>query len=159
MLQEICEHLLNYFAKTEDAVHGEFVIADGAISPTVSLLEGQRFHINGSALNDGVYTYHLTGIMNDDDTDTADLSDETFEGTVWPMAVPKTVLALSSEIADWQNEYGGAVASPYTSENVIGVYSYTLKSGGSGSGGNGDQSINWQSQFRTRLNRWRKICL
>lgn len=156
MLERICEHILNYFAK--DPVQGEFVISGGTISPTANLLEGQRFRIVGSVLNDGVYTYHETGIMNDDDTDNAELADETFTGAVWPMAVPKAVLALSAEISAWEDEYGAAVSSPYQSENVIGVYSYTLKTGG-GSGSGGDQAINWQSHFKSRLNRWRKICL
>lgn len=156
MLNAICEHLLNYFAK--DPLHGDFVIAGGTLSPAPALLEGQRFRIVGSALNDGVYTYHASGVMNDDDTDAAELEDEAFAGAVWPMAVPKAVLALAAEIAEWQDKYGAAVSGPYQSENVIGVYSYTLKSGG-GNGSGGDQAVSWQSQFRTRLNRWRKICL
>lgn len=156
MLNAICEHLLNYFAK--DPLHGDFVIAGGTLSPAPALLEGQRFRIVGSALNDGVYTYHASGVMNDDDTDAAELEDETFTGAIWPMAVPKAVLTLAAEIADWQDKYGAAVSGPYQSENVIGVYSYTLKSGG-GNGSGGDQAVSWQSQFKSRLNRWRKICL
>ena len=155
MLQQVCEFVHNYFVRENR--YGTYTVASGMISPAPTLLDGQHFCIVGSALNDGVYTYHATGIMNDDDTDAAELADETFEGAIWTMAVPKAVLALSAEISAWQAEYGAAVSGPYQSENVIGVYSYTLKSGGSN--GSGDQPVSWQSQFKNRLNRWRKICL
>lgn len=155
MLQQVCEFVLNYFVK--DSHYGTYAVASGAVSPVPDLLDGQRFRIVGSALNDGVYTYHPTGINDDDDTNPADLSDETFTGSIQAMAVPKSFLALSAEIAAWQTEYGAAVSGPYQSENVIGVYSYTLKSGGNGGSGGG--AVNWQSQFRDRLNRWRKVCL
>lgn len=155
MLQQVCEHIHNYHIMRQ--VPGTFVIADGTISPISSfLLEGQKFLISGSALNDGMYTYHETGIKDDDDNAFAEgvgLKDETFAGTICALAVPPAVIALSKEVKAWVETNGDAVTSPYTSENVIGVYSYTKASGGSGAGG----AITWADAFRDQLNRWRKV--
>lgn len=148
MLQQICEYIHNYFIK--DCFKGAFEIADGMIS--LPLLDGQRFLIHGSALNDGVYTYHDTGIKNDDDTDLAGLQDETWAGTICALAVPPAVIALSAEVNAWVAENGAIVNSPYSSESVLGVYSYT-KASGTGAGG----TAGWQDIFRSRLNRWRKV--
>jgi hypothetical protein len=117
--------------------------------------EGQRFWITNSVFNDGVYTYHEAGIKNDDDTEAAGLTDERFAGTICALAVPPAVIALSSEINSWVETNGEAVNSPYQSENVIGVYSYTKATGGSGAGG----CVSWEDVFKDRLNRWRKIAL
>lgn len=154
MLQQICEHIHNFFIKEVKA--GSFSIdADGMISLPF-LKEGQRFWVTNSDLNDGVYTYHADGITNDDDTKAAGLRAEDFSGTICAMAVPPAVVALSGEISDWVEKYGGAVLSPYQSENVIGVYSYTKASGSAGDGSGGST---WQGVFAQRLNAWRKVSL
>ena len=152
MLQQVCEHLHNYFIK--DRHTGTFTIAGGTIDLPF-LLDGQRFLITGSVLNDGIYTYHSQGIKDDDDTTAVVglLQDETWAGTICALAVPPAVIALSGEVKAWVDTNGSAVASPYTSENVIGVYSYTQKTGGSGAGG----TVTWEDVFRDRLNRWRKV--
>ena len=121
MFQQVCEYIHNYFI--EEEIDGKFSIADGMIS--LPLLNGQRFLIKGSVLNDGLYTYHDDRIMNDDDTEAVGLQDETFAGTICALAVPPAVIALSAEIKAWVDAYGKAVDSPYTSESVLGVYSYT----------------------------------
>ena len=149
MLQQMCEHIHNYFIK--DRFEGQFEIADGAVS--LSLLDGQRFLISGSVLNDGMYTYHEDRIMNDDDTEEVGLKDETFAGTMCALAVPPAVIVLSGEIKAWVEKNGEVINSPYTSENVLGVYSYTKASGGTGAGG----SVSWEDVFKTQLNRWRKV--
>ena len=151
MLQQICEHIHNYFIKT--AYDGSFEIADGMIS--LPLLDGQRFLIQGSALNDGIYTYHDTGINNDDDTGAAGLHDETWAGTICALAVPPTVIALSGEVKEWVDKYGDQVNSPYQSESVIDVYSYTKASGDT----NGTGTASWQDVYASQLNRWRKVAL
>ena len=160
MLQQVCENIRNYFiSKDGDYPRcwaNEYTIADGVISPAVPLKEGQRFWLVGSDLNDGVYTYHETGIMNDDDTEAAGLQAEVFTGSIAAMAVPPAVMALVGEINDWVEKYGAIVNSPYSSESVQGVYNYskTTKSEEAGDGG-----YSWQDVFKSRLNRWRKICL
>ena len=79
------------------------------------------------------------------------LEDETFDGSIWALAIPKAVVDLAGEIAAWQEKYGAVTASPYTSESFAG-YSYT-KSGGADAGGSGG----WQAAFRARLNPYRKL--
>ena len=149
MIQQICEYIHNYFS--QDARQGTYTIDAGMISlPFVK--DGQRILIVGSDLNDGVYTYHTDGIKNDDDTSAAGLRDETFYGSVCALAVPPSVIALSEEIKTWVAKYGDVINSPYQSENVIGVYSYT-KASGSGSARPGS----WQEVFGDQLNRWRKV--
>ena len=154
MLQQVLEDIHNYFIKKPNP--GTYTIDNGVISPIPALKEGQRFWLVGSDLNDGVYTYHETGIRNDDDTAAAGLQDETWSGTVCALAVPPAVIALSAEIKSWVATYGEAVNSPYQSESVIGVYSYTLASGGKGANGE-TEPITWQSKFANQLNRWRRI--
>ena len=150
MLQQVMENIHNYFIK--DRINGDFVIAEHTISLPF-LIEGQRFLIEGSVLNDGVYTYHEAGIKNDDDSAEVGLQDETFAGTICALAVPPAVSALSAEINEWVESYGNEVNSPYTAESVIGVYSYQKETGGSGAGG----TVTWQDVFKNRLNRWRKV--
>ena len=151
MLQEICEHIHNYFISSTQ--RGTYTAAGGAISPSLQLKEGQRFLITGSDLNDGVYTYHASGLMNADDTDWAGLADETFSGAICGLSIPPQLIALSAEVSEWVDKYGGIMNSPYQSES-FGGYSYTKTSGGSG---DGELSASWQQVFASRLNRWRKV--
>lgn len=149
MLQQVCENIHNYFI--QNRYEGKYEIAGGMIS--LPLLDGQRFLIQGSALNEGLYTYHDTGIKNDDDSVAVGLRAETFTGTICALAVPPAVIALAGEIKTWVDNYGASIETPYTSESVLGVYSYTKSSGGTGAGG----SVSWQDVFSDRLNRWRKV--
>ena len=152
MLQQVLEHIHNRFIKTPYV--GKYSISGGVISPLDFLIEGQRFWITGSVLNDGVYTYHADGCKDDDDVNVAGFADEDFTGVICALAVPPAVIALSADILGWVSKYGDIVNSPYTSES-FGGYSYTRASG-SGTGGNA--AAGWQDVFESRLNAWRKIC-
>ena len=149
MLNQICENICNYFIR--DRFEGRFEIADGMIS--LPLLDGQRFLIKGSAMNDGMYTYHDYEIHDDDDSKAVGLQDESWAGTICALAVPPAVLALSSEIKAWVDANKESQNSPYTSESVLGVYSYTKATGGHGAGG----SVGWMDVFADKLKRWRKV--
>lgn len=150
MLQQVCEYIHNYFIK--NAKVGNFEIDDnGMISPSDFLKEGQRFWITNSDLNDGVYTYHASGITDDDDSDVAGLRAESFAGTVCALAVPPAVIALAQEIQSWVDNNSEAITSPYQSESFNG-YSYTLKSGSEGG-----SALGWQDIFKSQLNRWRRV--
>jgi len=155
MLQEVLEHIHNYFIHRPNP--GTYKIEGGVISPLPAFLEGQRIWIVGSVLNDGVYTFHADGIRDDDDKNAAGLQDETFAGTICALAVPPAVIALSEEISQWVDDNSDVLNSPLASESFNG-YSYTLKTGGS-TGGDSAGQIGWQSIFGKRLNRWRKLCL
>ena len=143
MLGIICGHIHNYFTEPNAIRSGEWTIQGGAINLSEILIENQYFRIVGSALNDGVYQYPAEG-----------LSDETFDGEIWPMRVPRDFLSLCGEIEAWQAKYGVQAASPFSSENVIGVYSYSKASG---DGGGSSANPTWESAFKSRLNQWRKI--
>lgn len=105
--------------------------------------DNQYFRIVGSVFNDGVHQY----------TSELELTDETFTGAIWLMAIPKDVIDLATEISDWKEKYADTVNSPFQSES-FGGYSYSKASGGSSSGSSGPT---WQSVFAKRLNEWRKI--
>lgn len=138
MLEQVLRHLNNWFLV--DIHEGTFTVENGSIAlPFLQI--NQYFRICGSMFNDGLHQYPA-----------GDLTDETFTGTVWVLAVPKSVVALAEDIAAWEEKNGEAVASPYQSES-FGGYSYTKRSAGSDSG-----TLNgWQDAFRGRLNDWRKL--
>ena len=143
MLTELCAELKNYFLRDREAdIHyGSYTISGGSIVLPF-LLAGQYFRIVGSVLNDGVYEYPAVG-----------LTDETFAGAVWAMAVPPTVIALADDIEAWNEKNADALASPYTSES-FGGYSYTKASGASSSGGG---AYSWKDQFASRLAKYRRL--
>ena len=139
MLEQVLMHLKNWFLVPGGIHEGTYTIEDGGIAlPFLS--NGQYFRIFGSVFNDGLHQYPAS-----------DLKAETFEGTVWALAVPQAVIDLSTEIESWQTKNGDASVSPYQSES-FGGYQYS-KATDSASGG----AVTWQSAFRSRLNAWRKL--
>lgn len=139
MLEQVLRHLNNWFLV--EIHEGTFTVENGSITLPF-LLTNQYFRIVGSVFNDGLHKYPAT-----------DLTDETFAGTVWALAVPKAVVALAEDIATWEEKNGEAVLSPYTSES-FGGYSYTKASGGKA---DTNAVTGWQDAFRGRLNDWRKL--
>ena len=129
------------------AIHNWFVIPDGIRIDTYTvkdgnlvlpfLQRGQYFRIVGSVFNDGVYTYPAEG-----------LTDETFRGGVWVMAPERAFLDLVEEIGAYA-QTDAARATPYQSES-FGGYSYSVRGGS-------DDPTAWQTVFKKRLNRWRKL--
>jgi hypothetical protein len=150
MIEAICAHVHNYFTAAEDIHAGTWTISSGAIDLSALLQNGQYFRIVGSAMNDGIYQYPAQPEQGRPPI----LVDETFEGEIWAMKVPRAVVNLAAEIAAWQQKYGAAAASPYQSES-FGGYSYTKAAGASGSAA-GDADA-WKGVFRSRLNEWRKL--
>ena len=139
MLEQVLMHLKNWFLVPGGIHEGTYTIEDGGITLPF-LANGQYFRIFGSVLNDGLHQYPAS-----------DLKAETFEGTVWALAVPQAVIELATEIESWQAKNGDASVSPYQSES-FGGYQYS-KATDSASG----RAVTWQSAFRGRLSAWRKI--
>ena len=139
MLEQVLMHLKNWFLVPGGIHEGTYTIEDGGIALPF-LANEQYFRICGSVFNDGLHQYPAS-----------DLKAETFEGTVWALAVPQAVIDLSTEIESWQTKNGDASVSPYQSES-FGGYSYS-KATDSASGG----AVTWQSAFRGRLSAWRKL--
>ena len=157
MLEQICGFIHNYFMTDDHGQYwhceeGTFTISNGSITLPF-LVNGQFFRIVGSRLNDGVYQYPVTVPQNAAPI----LIDETFTGKIYEMRPPRAFLKLVDDIGAWMKKYGDIMNSPYQSENVIGVYSYTKAGSGSNGSGGSDAKSDWQSVFFNRLNEWRKI--
>ena len=136
MLDEILAEIRNYFVVK---VHsGDFEVIGGKLSQLDFLQNGQYFRIVGSVMNDGVYRYPYSG-----------LTDETFSGEIWALAVPPTLIALAADIEEYKKKAKETV-SPYSSES-FGGYSYTKATDSNGS------PLSWEKVFAKRLNKWRKI--
>lgn len=143
-ITDFCEELHNWF--DVDRIFGTFTISNSEITvPDGYLQENQYFRIVGSVFNDGVHQYPVS-----------DLTDETFEGAVWAMAVPPAAIALFTQIQEWDEKYSQneAANSPFQSES-FGGYSYSKGSNSTTGGSN--ITVSWQNQFKSRLNRWRKL--
>jgi hypothetical protein len=139
MLTELCAELRNYFVV--EIHEGRFTINGGKIAPLDFIQENQYFRIVGSVFNDGVY-------KNTSDLE-LDLTDETFVGSVWSMAVPPSVIDLAEDIKKF-NESDEAKPSAYQSES-FGGYSYSKATDEKGA------PIGWEKVFASRLKPFRRI--
>lgn len=141
MLTELCEYLNNHFVVSKAT--GNYTIVDSTIE-LPQIQNGQYFRIVGSVFNDGVHQYPAY-----------DLVDESFNGAIWAMAVPRNVISLANDIEEWQKKYGdvGSPAlSPYASESFQN-YSYTKASASA----DGSDTTTWQGAFANRLNKYRRL--
>ena len=176
MLTELCQELRNWFVRTDADKHvGTFKIENGSITADF-LVPGQYYRIIGSIFNDGVHQIPFPepepqgaetqeGELEEEEEEPEDeeaeeapeLIDETFNGAVWAMAIPKAVINLAAEIAAWRQKYESASSpamSPFMSESFAG-YSYSKGASNSASGNGG--TISWKTAFAPRLNAWRKL--
>ena len=139
MLEQVLMNIRNWFPVKGGIHSGTFTIKDGGITLPF-LAEGQYFRICGSVFNDGLHQYNVL-----------DLTDETFNGTIWALSIPQPIIDLSYEIQKWQDKNADALSSPYSSES-FGGYSY-IKATDSETGG----AETWQSHFKQQLSAWRKM--
>lgn len=150
MLTDLCKELNNWFepkdknGKPYGRLFRTFTVADGSLE-IPEAQEGQYVRICDSVFNDGVYQYPLYN-----------LTDETFDGAVWLMAVPQEIIELDEEIDAWKERYEDFLQSPYQSES-FGGYSYTKASSYAGNVSSQSGMITWQSVFSDRLSHWRKV--
>lgn len=143
-ITDFCDEINNYFVS--DRKFGTFTITNGALTGADDFLrENQYFRIVNSAFNDGVYKYPIT-----------DLTNETFDGAIWAMAVPPAALALLEKMQEWDSLYGNNAANytPYASETM---HHYSRSFAISTNSKGELVRPTWQAVFRTELNRWRKI--
>ena len=135
-LTNLCAELRNYFETKKR--FGTFTISGGSISPSDFLQDGQYFRIVGSVFNDGVHRHPAH-----------DLTDETFDGAVWAMAVPPAVVELLQKIQEFEAAEANSPTA-YISES-FGGYGYTKATDKNG------LPVGWRSVFKNELNRWRKL--
>ena len=135
MLGELCAEIRNYFV---EKIHiGKFVIKDGALVTPLVFKNGQHLRIVGSTLNDGVYSFPVSNLI-----------DEEFEGAIWALAIPPDVIALADDIKKYKASDVGKPTA-YTSES-FGGYSYSKATDSNG------VPLSWQKVFATELNKYRR---
>lgn len=140
MLEEMLDHLHNWFLIEGERRCGTFEIVSGELQADF-LRPGQYYRIIGSVFNDGLHRYPQ------DDMDR--MVDEAFNGEIWPLAIPAAVIALAKEIGEYCEKHP---ETDKISESFDG-YSYTR-----GTHADGTAAGGWQAAYRSRMNRWRKVC-
>ena len=107
-INDFCEEVNNYFEQTR--IFGEFEIANGNIDLNrYGIQEGQYIRVVGSVFNDGVYQYPIPPEN--------ELVDEKFDGAIWVMAVPSSVITQIEEVNQWEATNQSTLNSPYQSES------------------------------------------
>ena len=134
MLETVLMYLNNWFAVGR---YDDTYTIEGGRLTLPFLVNGQYYRIVGSLFNDGLYRYGEETL----------LTDETFEGEIWALAVPKSVLAITEEITTWIEKNGAA--GPYTSES-FGGYSYSKATNAKG------MAVGWRDVFSSQLAPWKK---
>lgn len=155
-ITEICAYLKNYFPPADLKISGGYIhtgvytISGGNIAPLEFILPNQYFRIVGSRLNDGVF--------QNTETDLKELQDETFDGAIWEMSLPRGFVKLCEDIEAWRQQNEGISSpnmSPFVSES-FGGYSYNKASGGNTSADSGSATL-WENQFAPRLAQYRRL--
>jgi hypothetical protein len=116
MLTNICQYLHNYFEYEKHfgliSIIGDVVFCDGE---EIEMGEGQYFALFRERYAIGVY-------QKGDE-----LTDKTFQGSVWLMDIPDAILKANQWAEQWMEKNGGvdsAASSPFQSES-FGGYSYS----------------------------------
>lgn len=138
MLETILEHLHNWFPVKDGVKRGTFKVVSGVLEADF-IAENQYYRIKGSIFNDGLYQ------RGNNDT----LTDESFIGEVWALAIPRRLITLADKIKAWRD------ANPETDKvsESFGGYSYSK-------GGSGTQNADvggWQTAFGKELSVWKKV--
>jgi len=142
MLYEIIRYLniLPYGADPTGLIQrveeGEFVIADGQISLSTELYNGQHFVIEGSNMNDGAYTAPV------------DLTDERFEGKVYVLSKNQAFEALLEKAFAQKQAFDNP--SKFQTES-FGGYSYTIATDANG------RPLTWKTAMAADFRPWRKV--
>lgn len=145
MLEEVLRYINNRFDRDAHGClygskRGTFEVEGGSLDADW-LANGQYYWIEGSMYNDGLH-------QHPDDQ----MHDETFDGSIFLLAIPKYVVDIAEEIDDWLEANAKALGGPYQSES-FGGYTYTLAGKG-----NGDvPASEWQAKFGARLRQFRKL--
>ena len=150
ILEQVLNHIHNWFVYDELDVDG-CAIEGGSLPASVPIPEGAWYRIQGSLFNDGLHQHPAD-----------DLTDETFDGKVTVCAIPRVLLNVVDEIADYidaMNESDAAVRGAKFQSESFGGYTYTIKGDSRADSASGGVSglTGWQAAFRTDLNPFRKI--
>lgn len=170
IVEDVMRECNNFFI-TDKRVLEKITIKDNVIINSLDFLDGQYIWILHSVFNTGVYKFYGKKTWGDLKKQTwakvspsawenflnscdDELIDEEFNGEIVGLAPPRAFLQLCEDIKAWRDKYGNTLDSPFTSES-FGGYSYTKASGTGDS--SGTTGVTWQAQFKSQLNKWRKI--
>lgn len=146
VLEEVLNHIHNWFVR-DSRVFTNLVISGGEMPEELReyVPDGIFYRIQGSFMNDGVHS-----------TDDPLLEDEVIErAVVSRLAIPRVLLDMVDEIAEWEEKYGEVAKGPFFSEE-FGGYSYEIR-GYSSYGAAASSSSGWRLAFADRLAPWRKM--
>jgi len=142
-LFKVMLHIRNTFER--DSESGTYEIQDGTITLQGEYVSGEWVAITGSRLNNGVYRIKvvegklaLTNGTDDDET----VFNETFDGTIYRLAVPRMLLSVCEEVRNYK-------PSEVTSESVLGMHSVAYAT-------NNGKPLTWQDKFSADLGQWRE---
>ena len=148
-LERVLDHIYNWFplgGYPLDAARrhkSTYTVTGGALQGCEGfLLPGQYYRIVGSIFNDGLHRFGEYG-----------LTDETFTGEVWPLAIPKAVLTIAADVVkyDAENPLNDKVSESF------GGYSYT-RAGSASSGASSGSVSGGLYVYGARLNPYRRMC-
>jgi len=157
VLEQVLGHIHNWFGRESFQVSG-CEVTGGRLPASVSsrIPLGAWYRVEGSYLNDGL---HLR-LDEFPEGESEGLVDETFDGTVTVLAVPRPLLRVAGQVADWMSANAEArskaMSSPYQSES-FGGYSYSMRDLGDGSSGYTGGLNGWEAAFASDLNQWRRV--
>lgn len=136
MLEKILKYLNNDFRVSDEPPEKKtYTITDGALL-LAGVADGQYIRIFGSVFNDGVYQYPVYC-----------LTDETFNGYVIPLAIPRAIISLADEISEWNKKNQ---PTAFTSES-FGGYTYSKATASNGT------AATWREVFASDLAPYRKM--
>lgn len=162
VLEQMLTNIHNWFEREVLYVTG-CEVSGGSLpaSVTGSMLNGMWYRVQGSYLNDGLHLY----LTEYPEGESSGLVDETFDGTISLLSVPKALVDLSDEISEWIGLNSQArkmvAANPYQSES-FGGYTYSVRFKSSDITSSGNAKLNgwqsqWQIEFSKDLDPYRKL--
>ena len=144
-LTEFCQRAKNWFdIKSDHTPYGHYsgtiTISDNSIS------------VNGEPLDIPTEYFRLIDSFKDNGVHKVgdELTDETFNGSVWLMVIPDSVTALVDNVIQDAIDNGRIIKSPFVSESHKG-YTYNL-----GATKNGTRPSIWDF-YESDITPWRKI--
>lgn len=139
MLESVLRELNNWFQVRDACIKGPFEVSGGSLP--LSLPDGQYVRIRGSVFNDGLHRVAGSAVTG--------LTDETFGGCVWPLAIPQAVQELAQAAQDYELAHADDERS-FKSES-FGGYSYSKHDTVTGA------PWTWRDEYRAELDVWRRL--
>ena len=152
-LLEIIRHCRCIDSMIISEERGDYEIEDGKITLTGTYLVGQWIHLQGSVLNDGVYSIKgavegVYSLSNGTDNEILTQDKEAFTGVARGLRIDSAFITLAREVLEFNQTQGKP--SALTSES-FGKYSYTRATDANG------MVATWKQVFATRLHPYRMM--